>query len=125
VQWVMQTILTLTSFTIGTYFLIGENHEAKAITMAFITLSLIQLFHSYNLRSKKASLLSSNPFSNKFLNLSFLAWVVLIWIIVLVPTLQNFFWISALNCKEYLIAIFCAFLIIPFVEVQKVIERKS
>ncbi|MDR0772681.1 MAG: cation transporting ATPase C-terminal domain-containing protein [Candidatus Peribacteria bacterium] len=42
------------------------------MTMAFVTLCLIQLFHSYNLRSLKNSLFSSNPFSNKFLNLSFL-----------------------------------------------------
>jgi Ca2+-transporting ATPase len=124
-QWIMQTILTLASFGIWTYVLIGANHEAKAITMAFITLSLIQLFHSYNLRSQKSSLLSSNPFSNKFLNLSFLIWIILIWTIVLIPVVQNFFGITALESKEYIIAILCAFLIIPFVEIQKMVERRK
>ncbi|MDR1944611.1 MAG: cation transporting ATPase C-terminal domain-containing protein [Candidatus Peribacteria bacterium] len=53
--------------------------------MAFITISLIQLFHSYNLRSQKESLLKSNPFSNKFLNLSLLVGIALISFVVLIP----------------------------------------
>jgi Ca2+-transporting ATPase len=120
IQWIMQTILTLSSFYVWHYVF---GNEAWAITMAFITLSLIQLFHSYNLRSQKNSLLISNPFSNKFLNLSFIIWTILILIVVLVPQIQVFFDVTPLNYKEYLIAVSCAFFIIPFVEMQKIIER--
>jgi Ca2+-transporting ATPase len=125
IQWTMQTILTLMSFVIWTYVLASciEN-PAKAVTMAFITISLIQLFHSYNLRSQKESLLKSNPFSNKFLNLSLLIGIILISIVVLIPQVQVFFKIVPLSWNEYLIAILCAFLIIPFVEIQKIVERK-
>jgi Ca2+-transporting ATPase len=125
IQWIMQTILTLTSFVIWTYVLASciEN-PAKAVTMAFITISLIQLFHSYNLRSQRESLFNSNPFSNKFLNLSLLAGVILISIVVLIPWVQVFFKTVSLSWNEYLIAILCAFLIIPFVEIQKMIERR-
>jgi Ca2+-transporting ATPase len=57
------------------------------------------------------------------LNLSFLVWITLVWIVVLVPTIQEFFKITALDYHEYATAILCAFLIIPLIEIQKAIER--
>lgn len=125
IQWAMQTLLTLFSFCMWTYVItswIAEPHEW--ITMAFITLSLIQLFHSYNLRSQRQSLFSSNPFTNKFLNLSFLVWIGLIALVIFTPYVRDFFDAVPLSWREYFISVLCAILIIPFVEVQKMIERR-
>lgn len=125
IQWVMQTILVMTAFALGRYvFVSWVENPLESITMAFITLCFIQLFHAYNLRSQNKSIFSQNPFSNKYLNLSFIVWVLLVWLVVLVPWVRDFFMAVPLTPIEYIVSIACAFLIIPFVEIQKLIENK-
>ena len=97
------------------------NHQV-AMTMAFLTLALIQLFHSYNSRSQRHSLFSSNPFKNKVLNWSFVAGVALT-ALTFIPALQTFFGTTMLSATEFAIAIGCAVAIIPVVEFQKAIEH--
>lgn len=120
IQGLMQTVLVLTSYCIGNY-LIGT-HE-QAMTMAFITLCFIQLMHSYNLRSDHQSLFNKKIFSNKWLNLSFLLGVVLVLVVTLIPPIASLFSCVPLSITEWAIALGCAIMIIPFVEVQKLIER--
>ncbi len=126
IQGMMQTLLTMGCFIIASYVLQDsvQNH-AQAVTMAFITLCFIQLFHSYNLRQNSESLFASNPFANKFLNLSFVVGAVLVLGVTLVPLFQGFFGVESITAIEYLISIGFAILIIPFVEIQKWIERRS
>ena len=122
IQGVVQTILTMLSFIIGGYVLSDgiANHQV-AMTMAFLTLALIQLFHSYNSRSQRHSLFSSNPFKNKVLNWAFLAGVALT-ALTFIPAFQLFFGTTMLSGVEFAIAIGCAVAIIPVVEIQKAIE---
>ena len=123
IQGLMQTVLTMTSFCIGGYVLAdGIMNHSVAMAMAFLTLALIQLFHSYNSRSEKHSLFSSNPFGNKMLNLAAIAGVVLI-AITFLPAFQGFFGTTALNFAEIAIAVGCAMAIIPLTELQKGIEK--
>lgn len=122
IQGTLQTILTMTSFCIGGYVLTdGVLHHEVAMTMAFLTLALIQLFHAYNSRSQSHSLFSSNPFKNKTLNLAFVAGIALT-AITFIPAFQTFFGTTMLNLQEFLIAIGCAVAIVPLVEIQKLIE---
>lgn len=120
VQGIFQTALTMASFCIGNYALSDgiSNHNSVAMTMAFITLCLIQLFHSYNTRSNH-SIFKSNPFGNKFINFSFLGGLALTLVVVLVPFLQPFFETTSLTLIEWAISVGCAILIIPLVEIQK------
>lgn len=123
VQGIIQTILTLTSFCIGSYVLgDGIANHAVAMTMAFVTLALIQLFHAYNSRSQTHSLFSSNPFGNSKMNLAFVAGLLLS-AITFIPAFSNFFGIAMLNGTEWAIAIGCAIAIIPVVEIQKLVEK--
>ena len=123
IQGLMQTILTMTSFCIGGYVLAdGVMNHSVAMTMAFLTLALIQLFHAYNSRSETHSLFASNPFRNKMMNLSFLAGIALT-LITFIPALQSFFGTATLNLIEIIISVGCALAIIPLVELQKGIER--
>lgn len=122
IQGIWQTLLTMISFCIGGYVLQdGVMNHQVAMTMAFLTLALIQLFHSYNCRSQKHSLFTSNPFKNRVLNLAFIAGVALT-ALTFIPALQTFFGTTMLNLQEFLIAIGCAIAIIPIVEIQKLIE---
>ena len=122
VQGLCQTVLTMLSYALGGWVLGGEGFcEEVAMTMAFVTLSLIQLLHAYNSRSQKHSLFTSNPFKNKFLNLAFLAGIALT-AITFIPAFQTFMGTTMLSGLEFLVAIGCAVVIIPAVELQKLIE---
>ena len=123
-QGVLQTALVMLSFCLGSYVMKDgvANHEV-GMTMAFVSLSFIQLFHSFNLKSQKNTLFGKNMFKNRLLNLSFLVGVALVLIPVLVPGLHTVFGAATLHWSEWLVAVACAIAIIPIVEVQKAIER--
>lgn len=61
----VQTLLTMGAYLFGLFL----HNEAVAITMAFYTLNLIQLFYMFTARTKE-SCFKSNPFKNKFFNIS-------------------------------------------------------
>lgn len=124
IQGGFQTILTMLSFCIGGYILPdGVMNHGVAMTMAFLTLALIQLFHAYNTKSQHHSLFASNPFKNKLLNYATLAGFALT-AFTFIPVFQSFFGTTALNLTEFLIAVVCAIAIIPVVEIQKLIENR-
>ncbi len=122
VQGLMQTVLTLLSFFIGGHMFSLNFNNSVATTMAFLTLSLIQLFHAYNVRQLTESIFVSNPLRNKFLNYSFLAGILLI-LFTFIPTIQSFFGTTLLTINQALISICCAFAIIPLVEIQKLFQK--
>lgn len=128
VQGFLQTVLTMASYFIGLYLLTdGVSSvlgQTQAVTMAFATLSLIQLFHAYNSRSSKESLFSSNPLSNNFLNLSFVVGLILTAIPLFIPGVQVFFGTTWLTWLQLLVAVLAAVAIVPLVELQKLIYRK-
>lgn len=129
IQGIVQTVLTMGSYLLGAFvFTDGVNATAadhtQAMTMAFITLSMIQLFHAYNMRSQENSLFSSNPFSNKFLNISFIVGLVLVLAPCLLPFMQTFFGTTSLSVIEWVVALGFAIAIIPVVELQKFIIRR-
>lgn len=120
-QGILQTTLVMLSFCLGNYVI--QSHE-EAMTMAFVSLAFIQLFHSYNLRSQRNSILNKKIFSNKYLNLSALAGVALTLLVVLVPFFNTVFDTVPLNWYEWIISIGVASAIVPLVELQKLIQRK-
>ena len=121
IQGIMQTALVMTSFCIGNY-IFGNDH-AIAMTMAFVTLCFIQLFHAYNLKHEVKSTFTSNPFNNNMLNYSFIGGAVLVVLVCTVPFLQTFFNTASLTLVEWLISLALAVAIMPLVELQKLIER--
>lgn len=125
IQGAMQTALVMTAFCIGCYVIPGglaERHN-EAMTMAFVSLCLIQLFHSYSMRSARNSILNKRLFSNRYLNISFIIGVALTVLVVVVPPFRTVFDTAAINGMEWGISIAVAFAIIPLVELQKLIEK--
>lgn len=124
IQGIMQTALVMLSFCLGNYVLSDgvANHEV-AMTMAFVSLCAIQLFHSYNLKSQRGTIFNRRLFKNKWLNLSFFVGAALLCVTVLIPPLHPIFSTASLNWSEWLIAIACGLAILPFVEIQKLIEN--
>ena len=121
IQGIMQTALVMGSFCIGEYVFAGC--DELPLTMAFITLCFIQLFHSYNLKHEEKSIVSSNPFNNNMLNYSFIGGAVLVVLVCTIPFLQTFFNTCDLTIVQWLIALGFSIAVIPMVEVQKLIER--
>ena len=124
IQGIMQTALVMFTFCMGHYVLPdGVANDSVGMTMAFVTLCMIQLFHSFNLRSEHGSVFGKKMFANEWLNLSFLAGVILTLVVVLFPPLRSIFDTVALNGTEWIISLGTAFMIIPFVEIQKLIQN--
>lgn len=127
IQGSMQTLLVMISFALGTYLfqnLHTPTNHATAETMAFITLCLIQLFHAYNTRSNSQSVFRKNIFSNKLMNISFVVGAVLVVGVVLIPAIgETLFHTTALTGIEWLVAIGLSLMIVPMVELQKLIVR--
>ena len=120
----MQTCLVMLAFCLGNYVLPdGAADHGVPMTMAFVALCFIQLFHSFNLRSQGDSILNRNLFSNKYLNLSALLGVALTLAVVLIPALNGIFHTASLTWIEWLISVGVSFAIVPLVELQKFIQK--
>ena len=125
IQGVMQTALVMASFLVGFLYFekVGASH-AISETMAFVTLCFIQLFHSFNLKSQTQTIFNKKVFDNKFLNLAFAVGVVLVVLVVSIAPIGKLFDTEPLSWSQWLVAVGSAFLIVPMVEIQKIIERK-
>lgn len=103
--------------------------EALAInmaeTMAFATLGTIQLFHAFNVKSIFGSLFSSNPFDNKYLNYASLLSGALLYGVILIPGINDFFDVTLPDAKGWIIVIIASFSIVVFVEIGKWILRAT
>lgn len=114
-----------TAVVIGVYLLgqVWYGSHALAITMSFITINLIQLFHMYNIRTNH-SIFGSNPFGNKLVNIAFILEICLLLLVALIPPVASIFGMTQMNLVQWLISIGGAFLIIPICEIVKLIENK-
>ena len=93
--------------------------------MAFLTLCLIQLFHCYNNKSLLNSIFNRNIFKNKVMNLAFAVGLILTLGVAFLPGLSYIFHLTSLNIVQWIIVIFTSILIIPLVELIKLIIRRN
>ena len=119
-------IITIISYIVGEIFENGSFHfftsSEDGMTMAFLTLSMAELFHSFNMRSLDKSLLKT-PGHNRILYATLGGAFVLTLAVLYIPFLSNAFHFAHISLPEFLIALGLGFLIIPFVEIQKAIQR--
>ncbi|WP_085831050.1 cation-translocating P-type ATPase [Collinsella vaginalis] len=131
VQGVIITLLVLASFFAGVYFDLGHidiaemiagTADDEGVTMAFITLSMVEIFHCFNMRSRRASLFSMRK-QNKWLwGAAILAFVLTVVVVEFDPLAQMFGFMP-LPPEALATALGLAFLIIPLMEVYKAIMR--
>ena len=110
------------------YVILGEVfHFAPEFvtTVCFIYLAFTELLHSYNLKSDTQSLFHKNPFDNKVLNYGFLLSALLTIVVVLlpIPAIQSAFGTMMIDWWGWLLALGLALLIIPYIELVKLILR--
>lgn len=116
-------ILTLTAFVVGLK-LYGYRDPKHAQTMAFVVLSISQLFHAFNFRHSKKSIFTMGFTSNKFLFLSLLLGIFLQSIIIVVPFLAKSFKVFPLNLSDWAFVMGLAILPLVFNEIWKIFKRR-
>jgi len=112
------------ALTLGVYFLALSNYgdPVAATSMAFMTLGLIQLFHSFNVRSAHRSA-ANGLLRNKWMFVSLLLSAFLQVIVVLAEPINGFFNVTALSGEQWLFSTAAAFAVIPVNEAIKLIKR--
>lgn len=127
-QGILEGLITLGVYWIAItfpYHHTSAEIHADALTMAYITLGLLQLFHAFNCKSLHGTIFSKQIFNNKFFNLSVLVSTVLLASTIFVPGFNKMFHVTQLALPQWLIVIGAGILLIVIVEIVKFFQRKS
>lgn len=127
-QGILEGILVLATYQLGLKFGPHVNsanlQHADALTMAFLTLGLIQLFHAINSKYIHQSIFSKHTLTNKWFN-----WAILISAIVMaaveLPFMTKFFDVTELNGMQWLIVLGAGTCMIIIVEIVKFFQRQA
>ena len=125
-QGIMVTALTLIAYLCGTKMAgttDGTLIHQNGMTMAFLTLSMAEIFHSFNMRSRRESLFKLGK-PNYYLIGAMAISLVLSTAVIYIPFLRTAFDFAHIDAKEYFLSLLLAVLVIPIVEIAKLIERK-
>ena len=126
-QGVLVTVITLASYIIGHcmevgYFEMPHGVSDDGMTMAFLTMSMCEIFHSFNMRSQRGSIFKVHG-HNKVLWGAMLGSLVLTTLVLEVPFIANAFGFTPISLPEYLVALGLSIVVIPVVEIVKLIQR--
>lgn len=119
-------MITLVSYFVGHYIESGVWEIANSpdgMTMAFLTLSMIEMFHALNMRSRRGSIFKMGH-HNRYLTAALVLALVATTAAIYVPFLSNAFNFTHISLLEYAIALLLAFSIIPIIEIIKFVQRK-
>ncbi|MCW4397481.1 calcium-translocating P-type ATPase, PMCA-type [Lentilactobacillus parabuchneri] len=97
--------------------------HADALTMAYATLGLIQLFHAFNSKTIHESIFRVGLFKNKFFNWALLGSAILLIGTIVIPGFNNMFHVTELTASQWLVVVFAGFMIVVVSEVVKYIQR--
>lgn len=125
-QGFVVTVLVMISYLVGHYIESGVwefVNSPDGTTMAFLTLSMVEIFHSLNMRSRRGSIFALKTHNN-FLFGAMLVSLVLTTAVIEVPVLAAAFDFTPIDLHEYAVALGLAVLIIPIMEIVKFIQRK-
>lgn len=141
-QGVMVTVLTLVAYVLGIVmaspehmtlsqiFAVKDANEAthllhqNGMTMAFLTLSMAEIFHSFNMRSRRQSIVKMGSMNWYLLGAMVLS-LLLSSAVIYIPFLSKAFDFAPIDAREYFAALLLAFMVVPIVEIVKLIQRKT
>ena len=120
IQWPAHTVENMIGLSASQLY---DLQHGDALTMAFATLGLMQLFHAFNVKSVHQSLFKVGFFKNKAFNWAILFSFAMMMGIILIPGLNDMFRVTHLDFYQWGIVLGASFAIIPIVELVKVIQR--
>lgn len=97
--------------------------HADALTMAYATLGLIQLFHAFNSKTIHQSIFRVGLFKNKFFNWALLGSALLLILTIAVPGFNQMFHVTNLAASQWLVVVIGGFMIVVISEVVKYMQR--
>ncbi len=130
-QGVLVTLITISAYLIGSMMEFGADwwnmlrsvgESGHGMTMAFLTMSMCEIFHSFNMRSQRKSVFSLKT-HNKVLWAAMLGSLALTTLVIEVPFIASAFGFTPIGWDEYAIAVGLGFCVIPIVELVKLIQR--
>ncbi len=121
IQWPAHTELNMIGLSAAELY---NLQHADALTMAFATLGLMQLFHAFNVKSVHQSLFTVGFFRNKAFNWAIVLSFVLMMAIIIIPGLNDIFKVTHLDWYQWGIVVGASFAIIPVVECVKFVQRR-
>ena len=117
IEGAMLGMFTLLAFSIGNRLYSVEVGR----TMAFLTLGILELVHSFNIKSEE-SIFKIGIFENKYLIGALVLGVILQVIVVVVSPLAQVFSLVPLTGIQWLYTVLIAVAPIPIVEIQKAVN---
>jgi len=126
-QGLMVSALALVSYFLGHFMETGTwviETSAHGMTMAFLTMSMAEIFHSLNMRSQRGSIFKLGG-QNWVLNLAAVGTLIATTVVCEVPVLANAFGFASVSFAEYALSIGLGLLVIPVVETVKFFQRKA
>lgn len=124
-QGLMVTIVTVVAYYVGHYMEAGRWEfvdSPDGMTMAFLTLSMAEIFHSFNMRSRRHSLFTIR-WQNMYLIGAMVLSLVLSTAVIYVPFLKDAFGFEHISLEEYAVALLMAVCVIPITEFVKALQR--
>ena len=126
-QGLVIAALTVLSYFVGHRMSAGAwdvAQSSQGMTMAFLTLSMTEIFHAFNMRSRHGSLLSEKT-QNRWLWLTLAFSLLMTAAVVFVPFLRDAFSFAPITLREYAASMGIALCILPIVELLKLVERSA
>ena len=128
-QGVLIAVITLASYIIGHCMEVGHfawphGTSDDGMTMAFLTMNMCEILHSFNMRSQRRSIFTL-PGHNKLLWVAMLAALALTTIVLEVPVIAAAFGFTPVDWNEYAVALGLAILVVPIVELVKLFQRRA
>lgn len=126
-QGILVSIVTLAAYFIGHFMEAGVweiTNSPDGVTMAFLTMSMAEIFHSYNMRSRTGSIFKLKH-HNFYIFGAMVASLLLTSAVIYIPFLSNAFQFEHISFTEYVVSLALAFSVIPIVEIVKAIQRAA
>lgn len=128
-QGVLITLITISSYVLGHSMEVGTFEIPKGVsphgmTMAFLTMSMCEIVHSFNMRSQRKSVFTLHS-HNKILWGAMIGSLVLTTVVLEVPFIADAFGFTPVSLKEYMVALALAVLVLPIVETVKAFQRAA
>ena len=115
--------------SIGTLFMfdraLADGDEQRAITVAFATMAMFQVFNAMNCRSRTQSVLQLGLFSNKYLSISLMAAPTLLFLATYIEAFQVGLGAVALSAGDWIGVVLVSSTILVVEEVRKFIRRRT
>lgn len=126
-QGLLVTALVMVSYFIGHFMETGEwtiTNSAHGTTMAFVTMSMAEIFHSMNMRSQRGSIFKLGSKNWLLLGAAVVS-LLATTAVCEIPLLAGAFGFTSVEPAEYLVALLLSVLVVPIVELVKWIQRRS